>query len=61
MDLGEIGWGDVDCIHLAQDRDQWQALVNMAMSFHVPLDVGKYVSSWKSGGFSRTTQFHGVS
>jgi hypothetical protein len=22
MDLGEVGWGDVDCIGLAQDRDR---------------------------------------
>jgi hypothetical protein len=28
MDLGEIGFGDVDWIRLAQDRDRWQALVN---------------------------------
>jgi hypothetical protein len=28
MDLGEIGWGGVDWIHLSQDRDQWQVLVN---------------------------------
>jgi hypothetical protein len=28
MDLGEIGWGGMDWIHLAQDRDQWKALVN---------------------------------
>jgi hypothetical protein len=25
MDLGEIGWGDMDCIGLAQDRDKWRA------------------------------------
>jgi len=23
MDLRQIGWEDVDCIHLAQDRDHW--------------------------------------
>jgi len=27
--LGEIGSKDVDWIHLAQDRNQWRALVNM--------------------------------
>jgi hypothetical protein len=26
MDLGEVGWGDVDWIGLAQDRDRWRAL-----------------------------------
>ncbi|PNF26894.1 Allatostatin-A receptor [Cryptotermes secundus] len=28
MDLREIGWDDIDWIDLAQDRDQWRALVN---------------------------------
>jgi hypothetical protein len=28
MDLGEVGWGEVDSIGLAQDRDRWRALVN---------------------------------
>jgi hypothetical protein len=27
-DLGEVGWGDVDWIGLAQDRNRWRALVN---------------------------------
>jgi hypothetical protein len=36
MDLGEVGFGDVDWIHLAQDRDRWQALVNTAMNLQVP-------------------------
>jgi hypothetical protein len=26
MDLGEVGWGDVDWIGLAKDRDRWRAL-----------------------------------
>jgi hypothetical protein len=34
--LMEIGREDADWIHLAQDRDQWQALVNMAMNLWVP-------------------------
>jgi hypothetical protein len=36
MDLWEIGFGDVDWIHLEQDRDRWRALVNMVMSLRVP-------------------------
>jgi hypothetical protein len=36
MDLGEIGWGSVDWIDLAQDMDQWRALVNMVMNLWVP-------------------------
>jgi hypothetical protein len=27
IDVGGIGWGDVDWIGLAQDRDKWRALV----------------------------------
>jgi hypothetical protein len=33
MYLREIGWGFIDWIDLAQDRDQWRALVNTAMNF----------------------------
>jgi hypothetical protein len=36
MDLVEVGWGDVDWIGLAQDRDRWRALVNSVLSFWVP-------------------------
>jgi hypothetical protein len=36
MDLREIGFGDVDWIHLAHDRDRWRALVNTVMNLRVP-------------------------
>jgi hypothetical protein len=36
MDLREIGFGDVDWIHLAQDSDKWRALVNTVISLQVP-------------------------
>jgi hypothetical protein len=36
MDLKEIGWGDMGWIDMAQNRDQWKALANMAMNFLVP-------------------------
>jgi len=36
MDLREIGWESVDWIHLAQDRDQWLALMNTVMNLRFP-------------------------
>jgi hypothetical protein len=33
---GEIGWDGIDWIELAQDRDQWRALVNTVMNLRVP-------------------------
>jgi hypothetical protein len=35
MDLTEIGWGGMDWIHLAQDRDQWWDLVNTVKNLRV--------------------------
>jgi hypothetical protein len=36
MDLREIGWDRVDWINMAQDRDQWKALVNTVLNLRVP-------------------------
>jgi hypothetical protein len=36
MGLREIGWGGVDWIYLAQDREQWRVLVNTVMNLRVP-------------------------
>jgi hypothetical protein len=53
MDLREIGWGGMDWIYLAQDRDQWRAVVNTVMNLRVLQIVGKFLSSCATGGFSR--------
>jgi hypothetical protein len=36
MDLREIEWDSMDWIDLAQDWDQWRALVNTVMNLRVP-------------------------
>jgi hypothetical protein len=34
--VGEVGWGDVGWIGLAQDRSRWRVLVNSVMNLRVP-------------------------
>jgi hypothetical protein len=36
MDLQEMGWGDMDWIDLAQDRDRWRVLFNAVMNLRAP-------------------------
>jgi hypothetical protein len=36
MDLREVGWGDVDWIGLAQDRNRWRVIVNSVLNLRVP-------------------------
>jgi hypothetical protein len=36
IDLREIGWDGFEWIDLAQDRDQWKALMNTVMNLRVP-------------------------
>jgi hypothetical protein len=36
IDLSGTGWDDTDWIYLAEDRDQWRAVVNTVMNVQVP-------------------------
>jgi hypothetical protein len=36
IDLGEVEWGDVDLIGLAQDRNRWRVLVNSVLNLRLP-------------------------
>jgi hypothetical protein len=45
MNLREVGWEDVDWIHLAQDRDKWQDFVNVVMYLRVQEKVGNFLTS----------------
>jgi hypothetical protein len=54
MDLGEVGWGDVDWIGLAQDRNRWRALVNSMKCWET-------MSGLASSDLSGSAQLHRVS
>jgi hypothetical protein len=58
MVIIEIGWGGMDWIDLAQDRDQWRALVNTVRNLRVAESAGKFLSSCTIGSFSRRGQLH---
>jgi hypothetical protein len=49
----EIGWEDVNWIHLAEDRDNWEDLVNTIMNSQVSLNVEYFSLSQGTIGFSR--------
>jgi hypothetical protein len=61
MDLVEVGWGDVDWIGLAQDRNKWRALVNALMNLRVPENAGRLSSVQTTGGLSSGAQLQRVS
>jgi hypothetical protein len=58
MDLRETGGDSMDWINLAQDRDQWRALVDVVINIRVSQNAGKFFSDCPIGGFSRRAQLH---
>jgi hypothetical protein len=42
--LREIGWESVDGMHMAQDRDQWRALVNTEMNLWLPYNAENFLT-----------------
>jgi hypothetical protein len=60
VNLVEVGWGDVDWIGLAQDREWWRALVNSVLNLRVPYNAGKLSSVQTTRDLSSSAQVHGV-
>jgi hypothetical protein len=60
MNLREMWWEVVNRMHMAQDRDQWRALVNTITNLRVPKKAGNFLTSWVTVSFSRTV-LHAVS
>jgi hypothetical protein len=58
MNSKETGCESVDWIHLAQDRLQWRALVNMVMNLRVPQKAWNFLTSWATVRFSTRTLLH---
>jgi hypothetical protein len=54
MDLGEVGWGEVDWTGLAQDKKRWRALVNSVLNLQVPQNAWKLSSGLTTDGLSST-------
>jgi hypothetical protein len=44
-DLQEVGWGSMDWIDMAQDRDRWRAVVSAVMNLWVPQNAGDFLTS----------------
>jgi hypothetical protein len=51
----------MDWIELAQDWDHWWALAHTMMNLQVCINIGKFLSSCTTGGFSRRAHLHEVS
>jgi len=44
MELRKVGWESVDWIPLAQDKEEWQAVVNTVMNLRIPRKMENFLS-----------------
>jgi hypothetical protein len=52
MDIGRIMWGVMSWIDLAQNRNQWRALLNTIINLRVPWNSWNFLSSCTTGAHS---------
>ena len=52
MDVKEMGWEGMNWIHMTQDRDKGQAVVNIIIYLQATLNVTYFVISWGVDNFS---------
>jgi hypothetical protein len=55
-----MGWGIIDCIHVAQDRYRWLDLVNAVMSLRGKQTAGNLLASCETVSFSKRALLRGV-
>jgi hypothetical protein len=55
----KIEWEGVDCLYLAQDKDNWLAFVNTVMNLRVPYKTGKFLIAEGTVGFPRRILLRG--
>jgi hypothetical protein len=56
-----VGWGDVEWIGLAQERNRWRVLANSVMNLRVPHNAGTLSSVLTICGLSSSAWLHRVS
>jgi hypothetical protein len=61
IDIQEVGWGIMEWIALAHDRERWRALLNAGMNFRVAQHVGNSLAGFGPVSLLRVTLHHGVS
>jgi hypothetical protein len=60
MDLWEKGWGYMDRIDLAEERNPWRALLKTVITFGSRKMFENSLSSFATVRFSRRAQFRGM-